>query len=274
MRHALVTGASSGIGRASAIALQDAGFHVWAGVRTELDAEAIRDDEITPVTLDVTDPAQVQEAATKILVLSEGRLDALVNNAGIAVTDPIEVLSDFDLKRQFEVNVFGLHRVTRTFLPSIIKAKGRVVNIGSISGRVGFPLMGPYVASKHALEGYTDTLRREVRHLGVKVAIIQPGQVDTPIWDKSIPPDEYLQDIPAHYRELAAPLLERARLGNTTGIAPEEVAAVVVHACKSRLAKARYALPLREKVLSRVGGLVPEAIMDRIIDNDLRKGEA
>ncbi len=273
MRHALVTGASSGIGRAAALALQDAGFHVWAGVRSDLDAAAVRDDQITPLILDVTEPSQVQEAATKILVASEGKLHALVNNAGIAVTDPIEVLSDFDLKRQFEVNVFGLHRVTRTFLPAVIKAKGRVVNIGSISGRVGFPLMGPYVASKHALEGYTDTLRREVRHLGVKVCIIEPGQVDTPIWDKSIPPDEYLDDIPAHYRELAAPLLARARSGNATGIAPEQVAEVIVHACKSRVAKARYALPLREKVLSRVGGLVPESLMDRIIDNDLRKGD-
>jgi NAD(P)-dependent dehydrogenase (short-subunit alcohol dehydrogenase family) len=268
MRHVLVTGASSGIGRASSLALHAKGLHVWAGVRTSLEAEAAEAMGLHPVLLDVTDPAAVADAAGTILALSGSKLHALVNNAGIAVADLVELLSDQDLRRQFEVNLFGMHRVTRTFLPAIIASKGRVINIGSIAGRMGLPFMGPYVATMHAILGYTDTLRREVRHLGVKVSIIEPSQLDTPIWGKAAPDDDYLEQLPTHYRKLAKPMFTRTRSDNEGGANVEGVAELVVHAATSRLARARYPLPMRDRITSRVGELIPKFVMDRVVNDD------
>ncbi len=268
MQTALVTGASTGIGRASARALSTT-HHVWAGVRNDADAASVLADGLTPITLDITRPANVAAAVETIAAFGDGTLDVLVNNAGIAVPMPLESISDEDFAHQFEVNVFGLHRVTRELLPAIIAARGRVVMVGSIAGRVGFPIMGAYASSKHAVEGYSDVLRREVAHLGVRVAVIEPGMVATPIWEKSISGDDVVDALPERYRDLARKVRDRASNGPTTGIAPEEVAAAIVHAATSDRPRGRYALPTQERVIARLLPLLPETLSDALLRREL-----
>ena len=173
---ALVTGASSGIGRACATHLASRGFHVLAGVRNEADAPP----RTEPIRLDVTRAEDIAAAAERV----GPSLHALVNNAGIAVNGPIEVVPVEDWRHQFEVNVIGQVAVTRALLPALLDARGRIVNMSSIGGRVAMPLFGPYAASKFALEAVSDTLRREVGPHGVKVARVEPGIIATPIWGK------------------------------------------------------------------------------------------
>src|SRR5689334_6739039 len=177
-RAILVTGASTGIGRATALELARRGATVYAGVR---DPAAVDGLGLTPVELDVTDAEQVAALSTRL-----ERLDGLVNNAGIAVTGPLEHLPLDEVRRQLEVNALGQLAVTQACLPALRAARGRIVNMSSISGRVAFPMFGPYAASKFALEAFSDSLRRELRGSGVDVVVIEPGGVTTPIWERGL----------------------------------------------------------------------------------------
>jgi NAD(P)-dependent dehydrogenase (short-subunit alcohol dehydrogenase family) len=176
----LVTGASRGIGRAVAIRLAGSGWQVYGGVRTDVAAKELAElsDRITPVELDVTDDDHLAALDHEL----PDRLDALVNNAGIAVAGPIETLSRADMRRQFDVNVTGPLALTRAVLPRLRRARGRVVFISSINGRVSFPFTGIYNASKYAVEAVADCLRVELGPFGVQVALIEPGVVDTDPW--------------------------------------------------------------------------------------------
>ena len=166
---AVVTGASSGIGHATARALATRGFHVLAGVRRESDAEQLAGKNLEPVILDVTDAAQIAALADRVTGDAEGRLlRALVNNAGIAVNAPVEAIPMAEWRRQFEVNFFGQVALTQALLPALLSARGRVVNVSSIGGRVAGPTYGAYSASKFALEAMSDVLRREVARFGVR----------------------------------------------------------------------------------------------------------
>src|SRR5512133_1136305 len=175
MRTALVTGASSGIGAACARRLESAGWRVFSGVRAAGDAAAG-----TEVLLDVTSVEQIRAATKEI-----GQLDALVNNAGIAIAMPLEFLPLDELRRQLEVNVIGQVAVTQAFLPHLRRSRGRIVFVGSIAGKSALPFLGAYAASKHALEAIADTLRIELRPFGIEVAIVEPGTMATPIWQKA-----------------------------------------------------------------------------------------
>ena len=188
-RTVVITGASTGIGAASALHLDQRGFTVFAGVRKPADGAVLQQsssDRLIPIMLDVTDQASIQQAQA---IVSERvgttGLYGLVNNAGIAVPAPLEAISIPDLRRQLEVNVIGQVAVTQAFLPLLRQARGRIINMGSIAGRAAMPLMGPYSASKFALEAITDALRLEVQQWGIHVSIIEPGAIATPIWDKS-----------------------------------------------------------------------------------------
>ena len=176
MRTALVTGASSGIGAACARRLASAEWRIFAGVRRLGDAPAGTEE----VLLDVTDEEQLSAASSRI-----GELDALVNNAGIAIAIPLEFIPLEELRRQLDVNVVGQVAVTQAFLPQLRRSRGRIVFVGSIAGRSALPFLGAYAASKHALEAITDTLRVELRPFGVQVSLIEPGTIRTPIWAKS-----------------------------------------------------------------------------------------
>jgi NAD(P)-dependent dehydrogenase (short-subunit alcohol dehydrogenase family) len=172
----LITGAGRGIGRAAALRMAGAGWDVYAGVRRAEDAPA--GERITPVVLDVTDGEQV---AALSAALPE-RLDAVVNNAGVAKPGPVEGLPLDDLRRQLEVNVTGQVAVTQAVLPRLRSSRGRVLFVSSVSGRVASPLMGAYNASKFAIEGIADALRMELKPWGIAVVLIEPGSIDTDLW--------------------------------------------------------------------------------------------
>ena len=243
----LVTGTSTGIGRSAALELSRRGYRVYAGVRRTRDAEdllAAAEGKLTPVMLDVTRPEQIAEVARLIEGESgEAGLHGLVNNAGINVSGPLEFLPPEDLRRQFEVNVVGQLAVTQALLPLLRKARGRVVNIGSVSGWSAMPLVGPYCASKFALRALNDSLRLELRPWGILVILVDPGPIATPIWDKV---RKHSADIEAEAEilPLYGPMIERA-LAFTAGtvaraVRPERVAGTVVRALESRRPRPRY----------------------------------
>jgi len=188
-RCVLVTGASSGLGFRLSGHLAARGWRVFAGVRRAEDetrVRALHPAGILPVRLDVTDPGSVAEAARFIEAGCDGRgLDALVNNAGIAVAGPVEGVPLEDWRRQFEVNVLGVVAVTQAVLPLVRRARGRIVMISSVSGLLSYPLLGPYAASKHALEALSDSLRLELAREAIAVVLVEPGEAATAIWEKS-----------------------------------------------------------------------------------------
>jgi NAD(P)-dependent dehydrogenase (short-subunit alcohol dehydrogenase family) len=185
LRSAVITGASTGIGRATALRLDAAGFRVFAGVRRETDGESLRgvaSERLVPIRLDVTDAAGIEAAAKSVeAALAGAGIRGLVNNAGIAVGAVLEFVDVEDLRRQLEVNVVGVAAVTRAFLPLVRRGGGRIVNVSSDSGYLAGPFLGPYTASKFALEGMSDCLRRELRAWRIPVSVIQPGSIETPI---------------------------------------------------------------------------------------------
>src|ERR1700712_3195951 len=189
---AIVTGASSGIGAATAPELARRGFHVLAGVRRNQDADAIRQPGIEPVIIDAPDPDDVRALATRVVEDPHGRaLGALVNNAGVGVNAPFETYAIDEWRRLFEVNFLGHVAVTQALLPALISSIGRVVNISSVGGKVAMAGYGPYAATKFALEAVSDSLRREVAPLGVRVVVVEPGPVLTNMLGRaSSPPAE------------------------------------------------------------------------------------
>jgi NAD(P)-dependent dehydrogenase (short-subunit alcohol dehydrogenase family) len=194
-RAVVVTGASTGIGRAAVAKIVREGGHAFASVRKEADAESLRvefGDKVTPLLFDVADEAAVRAGAAQVgQALGSRRLFGLVNNAGIAVAGPLLHLDTEELKRQFEINLFGVHNVTRAFADllgadeSRTGKPGRIVMISSVGGQNGSPFVGPYSSSKFALEGYSQSLRRELMLYGIDVIVIGPGAIATPIWDKA-----------------------------------------------------------------------------------------
>lgn len=243
---------------------------MFAGVRKNSDADSLRRDDsrVTPVILDVTDRASIEAAAEEIGAALPGReLGGLVNNAGIAVTSPLEFLDPAQLRRQFEVNVFGLVETTQVFLPAIRAGRGRIVNIGSIAGRSpALPLIGPYAASKWAVEALSDALRLELHSWGIKVSVVEPGNIATPIWEKS---EADFEGMPAAGNELYAPVIARgraiARWSGKTGISAEKVARVVEHALTARVPRNRYLVGIDARMRAHVEARLPHRLRDRVI---------
>lgn len=270
-RTALVTGASSGIGLATARLLAERGTRVWGGVRRTEDELTVRAAGARPVRLDVTDPATVAAAADGVLTATGGRLDLLVNNAGITVALPLEEVTDEDLERQLEVNVLGLHRVTRTFIPALREAGGRIVQISSTSGRLAAPLLGPYVASKFAVEGYSEALRMELRPLGVHVVVVEPGPVATPIWEKGKAAAPDPDDLLPHYRQRGRETLAAVEKRVAEAFPPEVVARTVFRAATARRPRARYltAVAPAERLVTWLAPVLPGRVVDAIVDSEL-----
>lgn len=266
-RTVLVTGAGRGIGRAIAVRLARSGWRVYGGVRTDVAAKELAEDSelITPVELDVTVPDHLVELDR---VLPE-RLDALVNNAGVAVPGPIETLTRTDMHRQFEVNVFGPLALTRAVLPRLRRARGRVVFISSINGRVSFPFTGMYNASKYAIEAVADCLRVELRPFGVQVALVEPGVIDTDPWhemDQII--DELEDGLDPEHRELYAPHFagERQLLAKirTNAKPPELVAAAVERQLTRRRVRPRTLVGADARTILGLKTLLPDRGLDAI----------
>jgi len=263
-----VTGASSGIGEATALHLRDIGFDVHAGVRRDEDAERLTGLELKPLKLDVTDQDSIAAAARS---LAGQPVTALVNNAGIAVSAPLELVPIDQLRNQMEINFIGQVAVTQAFLPSLRSARGRIVNVSSIGGRVALPLAGPYAASKFALEAVTDSLRRELRHLGVKVIAVEPGGVKTPIWDKGTETaNSMLAAAPPDVAELYSGLgdalrAEARKIATETGVEPEEVAKVIGRALTASRPRTRYLVGRDAKARAALARVLPDRVLDRLI---------
>jgi NAD(P)-dependent dehydrogenase (short-subunit alcohol dehydrogenase family) len=247
--YVLITGASSGIGKSTALMLVDKGFTVFTGVRKEEDAEDLQslNPELIPVFIDVTDDLSISEAYRIISEKTQKRgLFGLVNNAGISVAGPLEFLPIEKLKLQFDVNVIGQVKVIQTFLPLIRKASGRIVNISSTSGFTAFPFIGAYSASKFALEAISDSLRRELSSYKIYVSVIQPGIINTNIWERSINMLlETIEQMPEGAREfygyLYETLIEKVQKKvEKNAIPPEYVAKAVLNAMVSKSPKTRY----------------------------------
>jgi NAD(P)-dependent dehydrogenase (short-subunit alcohol dehydrogenase family) len=276
MRSALVTGASTGIGRATALRLDGAGWKVFAGVRKEKDGESLRaeaSDRLTPVIVDVTDADQIAAAAERIERESDGGLHGLVNNAGVAVPGPLETVPLEDLRHQLEVNLVAYVAVTQAMLPQIRRAEGRVVFLSSIGGRIAFPFGGPYHASKFATEAIGDVFRQELRPWGLKVSIIEPGSIDTPIWERGQRKAEDVEAKSPRTNLLYGAAIEKFKkvIEDTAerGIPPAKVAKAISHALESPRPKARYLVGLDAKVQARLQPLIPTALFDRIVARQL-----
>ncbi len=245
----VITGASTGIGEACALRLDKMGFQVFAGVRKEHDGNSLKQQSsgrLTPVMIDVTDAGSIDSAAAIVsAAVGDAGLAGLVNNAGVGIGGPLEFLPIAQIRKVLEVNVIGQIAVTQAFLPLLRKRRGRIVNMGSIAGRSSSPIIGPYSASKFAMEAITDALRVELRPWGISVSIIEPGNVATPIWDKSLAAtDEILRKLPQHARDLYGPAITAVREiavnAPKIGISPDIVARAVAHALTAEKPKTRY----------------------------------
>lgn len=266
----LVTGTSSGIGRATALHLATCGFDVLAGVRGDGDASAVQalaPERISPVILDVTAPDQVWAAADR--ARSSG-LVGLVNNAGVTFQGPIERLELDDLRRQIEVNLIGAVAMTQATLPLLRESKGRIVMLSSIGGRRALPFLSPYNASKFALEGLSDSLRQELRPQGIDVAIIQPGSVKTAIWQKGTESGrEALEALDPEARALYGARLEAmmkaAAKTAARGVEPIEVAEAIAHALTASRPKTRYVVGLDARIQMRMAAVLPTRTLDAFV---------
>jgi NAD(P)-dependent dehydrogenase (short-subunit alcohol dehydrogenase family) len=274
-RTVVVTGASKGIGAAVVRRLAGDGFRVVAGVRRSEDAAVLRDElgeSVLPALLDVTDPAAVAGAAELIgAEVGDHGLAGLVNNAGIAVAAPLEFLPAAELRRQLEVNVVGQHAVTQALLPLLRRGQGRIVNVGSIGGRIAAPMTGPYHASKFALRALTDSLRLELAPWGIRVVLVEPGAVATPIWETSVAAGDRLRrQLPPQAEERYGALIEAVRAGalrNAAGGMPADtVAAVVARALTIRRPRPRYLVGWDARIAAIVAAL-PDRLRDRLISS-------
>jgi len=211
LRSILITGASTGIGAACALGLEKKGFRVYAGVRSESAAQELQSragPNLTPVQLEVTDGESIARAVAA--VEAEGGLGALWNNAGITVNGPVEFVPLEDLRRQLEVNVVAQVAVTQAFLPLLRRSRGRILFTGSVGGFFTTPMLGPYCMSKRALEALADALRVELRPWGIKVVLLQPGAIATPIWQKGVTASKsFRESAPAGLRDLYGGPMDR-----------------------------------------------------------------
>ena len=266
----LITGASSGIGLALALHFERQGFEVFAGVRRRQDAQALLAQSVghlVPLILDVTRPDTIEAALAVVQAHTQGQLNALVNNAGVAFSGPLETTPQADVEALFQVNVLGTFAVTRAFLPLIRQARGRIVNVSSISGRFAAPGLTAYSASKFAVEGLTESLRVELAPFGVRVASVAPGKIDTPIWSKALNTSAAINNAqPTQLQLLYRPLVAfyERYADEERGTPLNEVVAAVEHAVCDKAPRARYVIGRTAKARVWLNRL-PVRLRDRLI---------
>ena len=277
-RSVLVTGASTGIGRATAELLHERGFRVFAGVRKEEDAESLRAAGILPLILDVTNEKHIA-AAAKAIADDGGGLFGLVNNAGIASAAPLEFVPVDELRHQLEVNVVGQVAVTQAVLPLLRASRGRIVNVTSIGGLIAGQMLGPYNASKFALEAVTHVLRQELGPWGIEVIAIEPGVISTPIWstsaasaDRMLAPR--LAEVTALYGAQIEAAQKMAANGTKNGIPPLEVAKAIERALSATRPKTRYPVGTDAKIGAALLARLPDRTRDRLLGGRRQKRAA
>ena len=273
MRSVVVTGASSGIGRSTALRLDGEGWRVFAGVRSDRDGEALRaeaGERLVPLRLDVTSSEQIAAACERVSEEVGGSgLDGLVNNAGITIPFPLEALSLDDFRRLIDVNLTGQLAVTQALLPQLRTARGRIVFVSSISSRRGMPMLAAYSASKAGLGAIADGFRQELRDWRIGVSLIEPGSIETPIWDRG---EEELEaslerspvDAEALYGKLIAAFRKLAGRVDGQKISPGKVVTAIEHALSARRPRPRYVVGLNAQSQAFVTRFLPDRVLDFI----------
>ena len=270
----VITGASTGIGAACALDCVGRGMTVFAGVRDKRAGEALAakgGPSLIPIMLDVTDVSTIMRSAEAVQrVVGEDGLGGLVNNAGIVIGSPLEVIPLPQLRKQLEVNVIGQIAVTQAFLPLLRRGRGRIVNMGSIAGRGTIPLLGPYSASKYALEALTDALRTELQPWGIQVSIIEPGAIATPIWEKSAKEAEGIEEsasdeAKALYGEAVVRIREAVAQAAQRAIPPDAVVRAVHHALTASRPRTRYLVGTDARLRAWMVKWLPDRVQDRLL---------
>lgn len=272
---AVITGASTGIGAATARELARRGFHVLAGVRRDEDADALRAPNIEPVIIDVTNSEQIAALAERVSGDPQGRaLRALVNNAAIQANVPVEAFPIERWRHMFEVNLFGHVAVTQALLPALFASRGRVVNISSVGGTVAMATYGPYAGTKFALEAVSDSLRRELAPFGVHVVVIEPGAMKTEMLDRTTAnADEFVSAMTPDQRQRYGALVHavgtQARSSTASALPADAAAEVIAKAITARKPRTRYTVG-RDAALMRVVPFLPDRLVDRVLAAALR----
>jgi NAD(P)-dependent dehydrogenase (short-subunit alcohol dehydrogenase family) len=252
------------------------GFHVLAGVRRDVDADALRGDGIEPHILDITVESDVAAIAERVADDPQGRpLRALINNAGVAINAPVEALPIAQWRKQFEVNLFGQVAMIQALLPALLRSSGTVVNISSIGGKVALPTYPAYAGSKFAMEALSDSLRREVHRFGVKVVVIEPGAVKTAMAERGVATADLLKDgmtadQHARYGGLVDAMSSLARSFDKDGVSAEYAATVIAKAATAARPRTRYTVGRDAAVLARLSRVLPDRVLDRIVGRILR----
>jgi short-subunit dehydrogenase len=270
----IITGASSGIGKACAYYLDQKGYKIFAGVRTPLAAEKLKVEssgKLEPIILDITQEAHILQAVQyiKSRLGDTGKLMALINNAGVILSGPLEFFPVEKLREQLEINTIGPISVTQAFMPLIRKAKGRIINIGSASGLFAPPFLGPYAASKFAMEAWTDALRRELRPEKIFVSLIESGAVETPIWEKSEKTADLLESsLPDQGKAFYGKALSTGRKQmvflRRQASSPQSIAKVVNRILLSTKPKPRYLVGKDARVQAFMSRWIPARMIDKI----------
>ncbi len=272
----VVTGASTGMGAATARELAGRGYHVLAGVRRESDADRIRTKGVEPVIIDITNAEHIDALAARVAADPAGRaLRAVVNNAGIAINAPVETLPLDQWRRQFEVNLFGHIAVTQALLPFLRKSRGRVVTISSVGGKISMATYGAYAGAKFALEAVSDSLRRELAPQGVQVVVVEPGGVKTEMTGHGIErATEFVQRMNPSQRDLYGDLMQaiinQARSFTESGVPADRAALVIAEATTALRPRTRYTIGRDAALLTRLSRILPDRILDRVTAASLR----
>ncbi|OGW93161.1 MAG: short-chain dehydrogenase/reductase [Nitrospirae bacterium RIFCSPLOWO2_12_FULL_63_8] len=255
------------------------GYRVFAGVRNPADGEALKTKAskwLAPLLLDVTDEASIKKAAETVAAsVGAAGLAGLVNNGGIGVGGPLEVVPLADVRKQFEVNVIGQVAVTQAFLPLLRQGRGRIVNMGSIAGRATMPFMGPYSASKFALEALTDAMRMELQPWGIHVSIVEPGAIESRIWDKARQSADEMEaaadpEAKARYGEAVARVREAMAEAAQRAIPARVVAEAVAHALRAARPKTRYLVGLDARFRAVLAAWLPDRVEDWLVRRVLK----
>jgi len=267
---ALISGCSSGIGEDIALTLADNNWHVYAGVRKQEDFDSLsnKHENLMPIFLDVTNPHHIKDC-TALLTEKSLSLDILINNAGIAFGGPIEITPMDDWRSVYDVNVFGLVELTSAMLPFVRRAKGRIINISSISGLVASPFMSIYASSKFAIEAFSDSLRREVMPLGVKVCVIEPGPIKTKIWDKGVDKsaeklDGLTDDLKDAYSESGNKFKSAIDDAVATALPVSATTKAIYDACTNANPRTRYIISKNKRIIQLLR-LLPDRWADKLI---------
>lgn len=277
-KNIVITGVSSGIGRDALRLLHQKGYHIYGSVRKEADAKSLTEaypQRFTPLIFDVQDQDAVNQAAKRVFEACD-RIDALINNAGVAVPGPLQFVTEADFERQMDINLKSVRRITNTFLPLLGTAPdfkgppGRIINVSSISGLFSSPFNGVYSISKHALESMTDVYRRELRRYGIKVMAIEPGPIKTKVWGKNL--NSMAQFADTDYYDILQKADKMIENTEKNALPVARTSNVILKCITKKHPKTRYIVQKNTLVFKIVANYLPDKLVDWFIQRSLSKG--